>query len=147
MCVFTAWFLLQNISNCVVRDIVTAQSPKFLCYCFNGMAWCMLFFVSPKEIYGQCLHLNHSKRDSETNIWELLYIFTISILPIPSFLMTWHRHQPRQAHGNFEKTNHKQGLRGHIGPIWGRQDPVGPHVGSMNFAIWASSLHTPLPIS
>ena len=24
-----------------------------------------------------------------------------------------------------------------IGPIWGRQDPGGPHVGPMNFAIWA----------
>ena len=24
-----------------------------------------------------------------------------------------------------------------IGPIWGREDPGGPHVGSMNFAIWA----------
>ena len=23
-----------------------------------------------------------------------------------------------------------------IGPIWGRQDPDGPHVGPMNFAIW-----------
>ena len=23
-----------------------------------------------------------------------------------------------------------------MGPIWGRQDPGGPHVGSMNFAIW-----------
>ena len=22
------------------------------------------------------------------------------------------------------------------GPIWGRKDPVGPHVGPMNFAIW-----------
>ena len=25
-----------------------------------------------------------------------------------------------------------------MGPIWGRQDPGGPHVGPMNFAIWAS---------
>ena len=25
-----------------------------------------------------------------------------------------------------------------MGPIWGRQDPVGPHVGPMNFAIWVS---------
>ena len=25
----------------------------------------------------------------------------------------------------------------HMGPIWGRQDPGGPHVGSMNFVIWA----------
>ena len=24
------------------------------------------------------------------------------------------------------------------GPIWGRQDPGGPHVGSINFAIWIS---------
>ena len=26
-----------------------------------------------------------------------------------------------------------------MGPIWGRQDPGGPHVGPMNFAIWALS--------
>ena len=24
-----------------------------------------------------------------------------------------------------------------MGPIWGRLDPGGPHVGPMNFAIWA----------
>ena len=26
-----------------------------------------------------------------------------------------------------------------MGPFWGRQDPGGPHVGPMNFAIWAYS--------
>ena len=26
-----------------------------------------------------------------------------------------------------------------MGPIWGRQDPGGPHVGPMNFVIWAGS--------
>ena len=25
-----------------------------------------------------------------------------------------------------------------MGPIWGRQDPFGPYVGPMNFAIWAA---------
>ena len=25
---------------------------------------------------------------------------------------------------------------GNMGPIWGWQDPGGPHVGPMNFAIW-----------
>ena len=25
-----------------------------------------------------------------------------------------------------------------MGPIWGRQDPDGPHVGAMNFAIWVA---------
>ena len=23
-----------------------------------------------------------------------------------------------------------------MGPIWGRQDPGGPHIGPMNFVIW-----------
>ena len=27
-----------------------------------------------------------------------------------------------------------------MGPIWGRQDPGGPHVGPMNLAIWVSLL-------
>ena len=27
-----------------------------------------------------------------------------------------------------------------MGPIWGRQDPGGPHVGPMNLAIWVVSL-------
>ena len=28
----------------------------------------------------------------------------------------------------------------YMGPIWGRQDRGGPHVGSMNFAIWEVSI-------
>ena len=31
-----------------------------------------------------------------------------------------------------------KGHGAHMGPMWGRQDPVGPHVGLMNFAIWVS---------
>ena len=29
-----------------------------------------------------------------------------------------------------------------MGSIWGRQDPGGPHVGPINFAIWGSQLAT-----
>ena len=29
-----------------------------------------------------------------------------------------------------------------MGPIWGRHDPGGPHVGSMNFAIWNVAWYT-----
>ena len=29
-----------------------------------------------------------------------------------------------------------------MGPIWGRQDPGGPHVGPMNFAIWVANITT-----
>ena len=32
-----------------------------------------------------------------------------------------------------------------IGPIWGRQDPGGRHVGPVNFAIWGVFLQTLLP--
>ena len=30
-----------------------------------------------------------------------------------------------------------------MGPIWGRQNPDGPHVGPMNFAIWDTFLTQP----
>ena len=30
-----------------------------------------------------------------------------------------------------------------MGPIWGRQDPGGPHVGPMNFAIWVAFILLP----
>ena len=29
-----------------------------------------------------------------------------------------------------------------MGPAWGRQDPGGPHVGHINFAIWEVYQHT-----
>ena len=28
-----------------------------------------------------------------------------------------------------------------MGPIWGRQDPGGPHVGPVNFVIWGNNLN------
>ena len=31
-----------------------------------------------------------------------------------------------------------------IGPIWGRQDPGGPHVDPMNFGIWGVNIKTDL---
>ena len=31
-----------------------------------------------------------------------------------------------------------------MGPIWGRQDPGGPHVGPTNFAIWDSKSYLPI---
>ena len=32
-----------------------------------------------------------------------------------------------------------------MGPIWGREDPGGPHVGPMNFAIWGVILERQQP--
>ena len=38
--------------------------------------------------------------------------------------MTQHQYPDSKVHG------------ANMGPIWGQQDPGGPHVGPMNFAIW-----------
>ena len=40
---------------------------------------------------------------------------------------------PRPA---FTNTPDSKVYGANMGPIWGRQDPGGPHVGPMNFAIW-----------
>ena len=32
-----------------------------------------------------------------------------------------------------------------MGPIWGREDPGGPHVGPMNFVIWVHLTHVTEP--
>ena len=42
-----------------------------------------------------------------------------------------------QDHSNFYSRIPDSKVHGdNMGPIWGRQDPGGPHVGPMNFAIW-----------
>ena len=57
---------------------------------------------------------------------------------------------PKQGQGHYTKfvysviscfQNHKNNPDGKVhganmGPIWGQQDPCGPHVDPMNFAIW-----------
>ena len=39
-----------------------------------------------------------------------------------------------------------KGQGANMGPIWGRQDPGGPHVGPMNFSIWDSQTSTTAPL-
>ena len=38
-------------------------------------------------------------------------------------------------------------LIANMGPIWGRQDPGGPHVGPINFAIWEFFVNSCVPFS
>ena len=65
------------------------------------------------------------------NHWELDCLFKASKL-------TTKKHQS-YAFWPFQKGNHPDSkVHGaNMGPIWGRQDPGEPHVGPMNFAIWA----------
>ena len=42
-----------------------------------------------------------------------------------------------QINGDDDDHNPDSKVHGaNMGPTWGRQDPGGPHVGPMNFAIW-----------
>ena len=44
-----------------------------------------------------------------------------------SLVLSFHQYVPdSKVHG------------ANMGPIWGQQDPGGPHVGPMNFAIWGA---------
>ena len=45
--------------------------------------------------------------------------------------------QGRSINDRFQQIIPESKVHGaNMGPIWGRQDPGGPHVGSMNLAIW-----------
>ena len=46
-----------------------------------------------------------------------------------------HRSKAQEFHSFPDSKVHEANM----GPIWGRQDPGGPHVGPMNFAIWIGS--------
>ena len=61
--------------------------------------------------------------------------------------MTWISATVRQLHQfqrkhNFSFIYPEGDVHGaNMGPIWGRQDPGGSHVGPMNFAIWDIVMH------
>ena len=53
----------------------------------------------------------------------------------------YQKHWPT-VHGSRFSSQTVPGSKVHganMGPIWGRQDPGGPHVGPMNFAIWGTA--------
>ena len=55
---------------------------------------------------------------------------------LPLLLMIWWGKEP--GHQNPDSKVHGDNM----GPIWGRQDQGGPHVGPVNFAIWETRVFT-----
>ena len=51
---------------------------------------------------------------------------------------SYHKFDWSSNHTEAHPDNKVHGVN--MGPIWGRQDPDGPHVGPMNFAIWVGPL-------
>ena len=44
-----------------------------------------------------------------------------------------------QQHHVYRRVPNSKIHGANMGPIWSRQDPSGPHVGPMNFAIWGEN--------
>ena len=64
-------------------------------------------------------HNNHDQGPIEVSSYKQPPLFII-----PAILASIINYPDSKAHG------------ANMGPIWGRQDPGGPHVGPMSFAIW-----------
>ena len=77
-----------------------------------------LGFNWPMEENATALALSNDGKSSSEAMWLGNVLQTIS------YYITMY-HSDSKVHG------------ANMGPIWGRQDPGGPHVGSMNIAIWA----------
>ena len=83
--------------------------------------------------------LVESKSESFGSNWFYTYTYRASGIACPFVAKSWGK-----LHGNLPipaSTQHIPDNKVHganMGPIWGRQDPGGPHVGPMNFAKWDS---------
>ena len=67
------------------------------------------------------------------HMWSVMY-FVISNVLLVSFRWVNYATRPLVRYGCIFPDSKVHGAN--MGPIWGRQDPCGPHVGPMNFAIW-----------
>ena len=99
--------------NLVIRD----NAEKFACQ--DSFVICVIFFFCPQVAFGQdlCSVSDESSR------------FPRSLLSILE-AMSLELRDPLLRVGTAL-------IASFMGPTWGRQDPGGPHVGPMNFAIWA----------
>ena len=88
--------------------------------------WCHVNYIYPViwyvDVVGQCCAMYRCTRNCITFgvVWWKQRVVMITSLALIV-------HPDSKVHG------------ANMGPIWGRQDPNGPHVGPMNFAIWANS--------
>ena len=67
-----------------------------------------------------------------------------SVIPMPTEQQRHTDHKVTHFPWGFISYPDSKVHGGKMGPIWGRQDPGGPHVGPMNFAIWVCLILKPL---
>ena len=78
--------------------------------------------------------------DNKSSLVQVIAWHRMGNKPFPEPMMTkWCYFMP-QGHTKISNPDSKL-HRANMGPIWGWQDPGGPHIGPMNFAIWEKSNH------
>ena len=97
----------KSIDEAIQWELLT----EFCLVCLSGKG-----FFATSKCTGTCLFMIHI----------VFSLFTLCPLEKISSLTIWF--------GDTIPYNQVHGVN--MGPIWGRQNPDGPHVGPMNFAIW-----------
>ena len=120
-CVINTWGSRQNVC-CFTDDISKLISLN--------ESYCILNQISLK--YVRSVRFN-----SFTNITNWGYECILQLSLSSAFLcydcaVPW----SYEYHWQLENVPDSKVYGTNMGPIWGRQDPGGPHVGLMNFAIW-----------
>ena len=93
-----------------------------------------------------CISIDNTNEHIRGTVDSNLFFFIESLIP------NWYLHilQPTlfSLENIYSRLNHifeypDSKVHGaNMGPIWGRQDPGGPHVSPMNFVIWVITLFT-----
>ena len=87
-------------------------------------------YYSFQFIFNPCINLAQFNKGRAR--LSALYIYSLLTLP-------------KQTYWHLIITYPDSKVQGaNMGPIWGRQDPGGPHVGPMNFVIWVVNFHSPM---
>ena len=113
-------FSLENVFDCTMTAVFFPN--------LNVLNWCAGIFSHPKTSFD----------------WQILLMFgwKLHSSPAPSaepenWALITLTHWGRDNMAAISQTKPDSNVHGaNMGPIWGRQDPGGPHVGPMNFAIW-----------
>ena len=108
-----------------------------------------IFIIVALYPSGSCyvymeMHSDLLKRKGVSNSWLILILYRgVKLCPYsyPCYISIWPTKTGSVRYRQRDDTHSDSKVRGaSIGPIWGRQNPGGPHVGPMNFAIWAITL-------
>ena len=76
-----------------------------------------------------------------TETWMLIRLMKLAMILPKKETDNRYRKRSQNSQARSEQGDPDSRVHGaNMGPIWGRQDPGGPHVGPMNFAFWGQKM-------